>query len=67
MRGATRGSARARIIRVGSQLEAIAPALLPAVAVGPHLTEYGLPFLIEIPPALALAPAEIVTLTVESK
>ena len=61
-RSGTRRAAPARILQVGAQVELIDPALLPANAANARVPEYGLPLLVEIPPALKLAPGEIVNL-----
>ncbi len=63
-RGAPLTSARALILRVGTQLEPISATLLPFAAGAAQTVEYGRPLLIEIPSALTLAPAEVVTLSI---
>jgi len=62
-RSQNRTTAAARVLQVGTQLEAIEPALLPPSAISSHAAEYGLPVLVEIPAGLELAPGEIVSLT----
>ncbi len=62
-RSGERASAPARVLEVGTQLEAIEPALLPPTSFSAKLTEYGLPLLVEIPAGLNIAPGEIVNLT----
>ena len=62
-RSQDRTTAPARILQVGTQLEAIETALLPPSPASARATEYGLPVLVEIPAGLELAPGEIVSLT----
>lgn len=61
-RTGTRRTAPARVLQVGTQLELIEPALLPASMSSSRVAEYGLPLLVEIPATLKLAPGEIVNL-----
>jgi len=62
-RSGSRATAPAHVLQVGTQLEAIEPALLPPSSVSAHVVEYGLPVLVEIPAGLELAPGEVVSLT----
>lgn len=62
-RSFNRLSAKARIMKVGTQLELIPFELLP-LAVQNHATEYGLPVLITLPKELQLMPGEIVDISV---
>ena len=65
-RTASRATARARVLQVGTQLEAIEPALLPPSMTSSRVVEYGLPVLVEIPAALNLAPGEVVSVSPRS-
>ena len=62
-RSSGRTTASARVLQIGTQLEAIEPALLPPTGMSGHVAEYGLPVLVEIPAGLELAPGEVVSLT----
>ncbi|MEO5961144.1 MAG: HlyD family efflux transporter periplasmic adaptor subunit, partial [Opitutaceae bacterium] len=66
-RTAHRTTATARVLGVGTQLELIDPGLLPTSASSVRVAEYGLPFLLEIPAALHLAPGEIVNISPRSR
>jgi multidrug resistance efflux pump len=57
-----RVSTAAKVLQVGTQLELIDPSLLPPSTANQRIAEYGLPVLVDLPPALALAPGEIVNL-----
>jgi hypothetical protein len=54
--------ARGRVLRIGSQMEPINPALL---APDSKRLEVGLPILVEVPPNIRLVPGEYVNLVVE--
>lgn len=57
-----RALAQAKVMKVGTQLEPINPAILP-MAVQNGVMEYGLPMLITLPKGLALMPGEIVDIS----
>jgi multidrug resistance efflux pump len=60
-RGSERVTASARVLEVGTQLEAIDPTLLPAGNFSSsHVIEYGLPLLVEMPANFSVAPGEVV-------
>jgi multidrug resistance efflux pump len=54
--------ARGKVLRIGSQMEPINPALL---APDSKRLEVGLPILVEVPPSIRLVPGEYVNLVVE--
>lgn len=60
-----RALAQAKVMKVGTQLEPINPAILP-MAVQNGIMEYGLPMLITLPKGLALMPGEIVDISLPS-
>jgi multidrug resistance efflux pump len=60
-RGPHRKSAAAKVVEVGTQLETVAPALLPTVKSA--AMELGLPLSISLPANLELRPGELVDLT----
>ena len=61
-RGGERVTASARVLEVGTQLEAIDPTLLPPSNFSSaHAAEYGLPMLVEMPAGLTVAPGEVVS------
>lgn len=62
-RTGARRVADARVLRVGTQLEPIDAALLPAAIKDSRTIEYGLPLVIELPAALELSAGEAVTIT----
>jgi hypothetical protein len=51
---------KSRITSLGTLLEPIDPSLIPFVPRSQQTAEYGLPFLVEIPPGMVLTPAEVV-------
>ncbi len=66
-RGSDRVTASARVLVVGTQLEAIDPTLLPpANFSSSHVAEYGLPLIVEMPANLPVAPGEVVSLATGS-
>ncbi|MCX8155987.1 MAG: hypothetical protein N3J91_06005 [Verrucomicrobiae bacterium] len=60
-----RALAQAKVMKVGTQLEPINPAILP-MAVQNGVMEYGLPMIITLPKGLALMPGEIVDISLPS-
>ena len=51
-----------KVLRVGNQMEAILPELLPPRMGGGTITEYGRPILVSVPGGLHILPGEIVDL-----
>ncbi len=60
-RGRIRGAAVGRVLSVGTQLEPISAQLLPR-GMSPNVIEYGLPFLVSLPPGLGVLGGETVDL-----
>ncbi len=54
--------AKSRITNIGTLLEPIDPTLIPYIPRTQQTAEYGLPFLVEIPSGVTLAPAELVSI-----
>jgi hypothetical protein len=63
-RSQQRRAAMARVIDVGTQMEAITPTLLTSASGGMPRPENGLPVLVSLPPDLKLMPGEIVDLII---
>jgi multidrug resistance efflux pump len=63
-RSFSRPSAIAKVMKVGTQLEAISPAMLPTAMQSQNMQEYGLPILIALPKGLNLMPGETVDISV---
>jgi hypothetical protein len=62
-RTGARTISRGRVMRIGRQMETVAPQLLPHPPSGGNVAvEYGLPLLVSLPPELQLHPGEIVDL-----
>jgi multidrug resistance efflux pump len=59
-RSGRREHGRARILRVGGQLEPLSPELLPVKGASDH--ERGLPILVSVPAGMRLVPGEVVDL-----
>jgi len=53
---------KSRITSLGTLLEPMDPSLIPFVPRSQQTAEYGLPFLVEIPPGMVLTPAEVVNI-----
>ncbi|MBN9693211.1 MAG: HlyD family efflux transporter periplasmic adaptor subunit [Verrucomicrobia bacterium] len=60
-RGRNREAAMGRVLSVGTQLEPISPQLLPR-GTSSNVIEYGLPFLVSLPPGLGVLGGEAVDL-----